>query len=173
MIIALCASATLAAHAASSPNAPTDTCALDYQIEGKWNDTPRRFDVRMNFDVDAKGEATLLGPKSWGGVEDFDKTIIAVRVLGDGVSLQFVESNQWQINQSASVGKRVTVRYRIVNGVATIDEDTPIYQPNFHRNALGKSHFQLIGHGALVGPRHLANSCNRVTCITFSGLPDG
>ena len=87
MIIALCASATLAAHAASSPNAPTDTCALDYQIEGKWNDTPRRFDVRMNFDVDAKGEATLLGPKSWGGVEDFDKTIIAVRVLGDGVSL--------------------------------------------------------------------------------------
>lgn len=176
VIFALCVGPTLAAHAASittATSAPTETCDLDYQIEAKWNETPRRFDVTLSFDTDVKGEATLMGPKTWAGVDDFDKTILDVRVVGAGISLKAVDSNQWLISHGSDHSKRITVKYSIVNGVANIDEDTPIRQPNFHRNTLAKDHFQLIGNGAFVGPRHLAGNAGgtRATCITFSGLP--
>lgn len=63
------------------------------------------------------------------------------------------------------------MKYSIINGVANIDEDTPIRQSK--HNTLAKDHFQLIGNGVFVGPRHLAGNAGgtRFTCITFSGPP--
>lgn len=93
VVFALYVSAALAAHAASATTTSTETCDLDYQFEAKWSETPRRFDVSLDFDTDANGEATLMGPKSWAGIDDFDKTILDVRVVGDGVSLKRVDGN--------------------------------------------------------------------------------
>ena len=176
IIFSVCATFTFVAHAAPLPIAADDTCDLGYQIEAKWHETPRRFDVILSFDTDAKGEALLIGPKRWAGVDDFDKTILDVRVVGDGVSLMATESNQWFLSHDSDQSngrKRVTVKYSIVNGVPNIDDDTPIGQPK--HNTLAKDHFHLIGNGAFVGPRHLAGDAGgaRATCITFSGLPTG
>lgn len=170
IIIALCASFTLTTHAASSATASTDTCDLDYQIEVKWDETPRRFDVTLRFNAQEKGETILAGPRRWGGVDDFDKTILNVRAFSDGISLKSVESDQWVVNQSASPKKRVSVRYSIINGIGNIDDGTPISHRDFHRNTLGKDHFQLIGYGALLWPQRVTGE-NYSTCITFSGLP--
>jgi predicted metalloprotease with PDZ domain len=173
IIFALCAALMFAAHAASSTNAwnaPNETCDLDYQIEAKWDEAPRRFDVTLSFDVDEKGEATLLGPKSWGGVDNFDKTILNVRAISDGTSLKPVESDQWIVSQSDNPKKRVSVRYSIINGIGNIDDATPISHRDFHRNTLGKEHFHLIGYGALLWPQRVTGE-NYSTCITFTGLP--
>ena len=173
VIATLFAACALVAHADPAAQPTSDACDLDYQIEAKWSETPRRFDVTLNFDSDAKGEAILVGPKSWAGIDDFDKTIVDVRVVGDGVSFNAVDGNQWLISHGSDRSKRITVKYSVVNGVANIDYDTPIRQPK--HNTLAKDHFQLIGNGAFVGPRHLAGNAGgaRSTCITFTGLPTG
>ena len=171
ILAALCASFALVAHAASSPNTPADTCNLDYQIEARWDETPRRFDVTLSFDVPEKGETILSGPKSWGGVDDFDKTILNVRAISDGTSLKSVESDQWLVSQSDNPKKRVSVRYSIINGIGNVDDATPISHRDFHRNTLGKEHFHLIGYGALLWPQRVTGE-NYLTCITISGLPE-
>jgi predicted metalloprotease with PDZ domain len=156
---------------AKTPDATA--CDLEYNVEAKWDETPRRFEVRLAFSADEQGQATLIGPKSWGGVDDFDTTIRDMRVTSDKWSLKAVESNQWLV--AAPKDSRVTLSYSIVNGVTNIDDESPISHRDFHRNTLGKDHFQLIGHGAFVLPKHLTGQLTSdkppTTCITFAGLP--
>ena len=67
---------------ATSPNAaPSDplACDIDYRFEAKWDDAPRRFEVTLTYDLGGALEGKLIGPKSWGGVENFDRTITGVR----------------------------------------------------------------------------------------------
>lgn len=163
--------AFVALSATSLNAAPNDfACDLDYRFEAKWDDAPRRFEVTLTYDRMEAQEGTLIGPKSWGGVENFDRTITDIRAVTPDAVLKVVSSNVWTIATNAP-NRRVAVRYNVINGIANIDDETPIAHRDFHRNTLGKSHFQLIGNGALVAPQNLPDYASRTTCITFAGMP--
>ena len=150
-------------------------CDLDYRFEAKWDDSPRRFEVTLTYDLDDAREGTLISPKSWGGVENFDKTITDVRSVTTDTTLKAISGNEWVITSRAtdSAHQRASVRYNVINGVANIDDESQIAHRDFHRNTLGKNHFQLIGNGIFVAPKNLSNYASRTTCITFAGIPIG
>ena len=85
-------------------------------------------------------------------------------------ALKAVDSNVWAIATNRP-DQRVRVRYNVINGVANIDDESPIAHRDFHRNTLGKNHFQLIGNGVFVVPQNLPDYALRTTCITFAGMP--
>ncbi len=145
-------------------------CEVDVRFEAKWDTTPRRFEVTLSYDIGESVEGKLIGPKSWGGIENFDATITNLRSTTSGVRVAAISSSEWKIVAKRKK-QRVTVRYSITNGIANIDDETPVPTTEFYRNTLGKRHFQLIGHGAFVLPEPLSNYAERTACVTFSGMP--
>jgi len=157
--------ASLPAHAAETGAA----CDLDYRLEARWNDTPRHFAVTLTY-VAGAGVQRLVGPKDWASVNDYDKTVTDLRALSEGVTVAATTSNAWTVT-GAQPKRLVKIRYKLLNGSPQVDGTREISQPDFYRNTLGQSHFQLIGHGAFVLPENLPDYASGTTCISFSGLP--
>jgi predicted metalloprotease with PDZ domain len=144
-------------------------CAIEYTFAADWTQSPRRFEVTLRFDAGPRTLTRLRLPAEWGGVTDFERGVRRVRAAEPGAVTVGTEPRTWEVTHPAA--GRVEVRYSIVNDVANIDAATPLAPRDFYRNALGASHFQLFGHGALLQPEHLADADPIAACLTFAGLP--
>jgi predicted metalloprotease with PDZ domain len=145
-------------------------CDLEYTFTTAWAETPRRFEVTLRFDAGERRLTRLRLSTEWGGVSDFERGLGEVRAANSGTLVTpGAEPRAWDVRHPAS--GRVEVRYAVLNDVANVDAATPLAQRDFYRNALGASHFQVFGHGALLQPEHLGDADPIGACLTFTGLP--
>jgi predicted metalloprotease with PDZ domain len=149
-----------------------DRCDLEYRFTARWDAQPRRFDVDLLFDAGMRTSTELRIADAWGPVTDFGRAIRAVRPIAPSavVSQQDAASGiSWTVDHPA--GKRVHVRYELLNDVANIDAATPLSHVDFFRTMLGATWFQFYGHGALLTPEEIDPEKALFACITFAGLP--
>lgn len=145
-------------------------CDLEYTFTPAWAETPRRFEVTLRFDAGERLVTRLRLAQEWGGVNDFERGLRDVRAGDSARSVApGAEPRTWDVRHPA--GARVEVRYSLVNDVANIDAATPLAQRDFYRNALGASHFQMFGYGALLQPEHFGDADPIRACLNFTGLP--
>lgn len=145
-------------------------CTVEYTFSADWAQSPRSFEVTLRFDAGGRRGTRIRLPSEWGGVSDFERGVRSVRAAGPASSVApGIEPRTWEVTHPAA--GRVEVRYTLVNDVANIDADTPLAPRDFYRNALGESHFQLFGHGALLVPEHLGDADPVPACLAFAGLP--
>jgi predicted metalloprotease with PDZ domain len=143
-------------------------CEVRYELAARWNDSPRRFDVKLTFDSGGRGTTHLRAADSWGGVANFEEALRNVRVIEPALSIQLEAPKRWILRHLAE--QRVVVTYQALSGVANVDDESPIDHRDMYRNQLGKSYFRAFGHGLFLLPEEATPPGTRF-CIEFTDLP--
>ena len=146
-------------------------CDIRYDLAARWNENPRRFDVTLSFDSEARITTHLRGTANWGGVDNFGEPLRNIEAVNPGASVAAdTLPMRWTVRHKA--GERIQVRYQILNGVANVDGDSPVDHRDMFRNQLGEKFFSAFGHGMFLVPEE-ASPPGTVFCINFTQLPAG
>ena len=155
--------AAIAAALALPAWAQPSDCFLDYRVQVAPGIGEPRIEVRMRLMGSPRGETRLRLSREWGGVSDFHRGIRRFSGEDGGAPGEWIAKHP--------VAEPIELRYELVNARAGMDRDAPLAPGDFYRNAIGRTFFQLFGHGTFLVPDHLIEGRPIRVCVEVTGLP--